>query len=189
MSDCHVLGVDPGASGAAAYVVFTGLVGRAPSYRAINVLRFSKATEPEIAAFYRAADAAARAADTKLVVAQEIVSGGAWRGRERGDEERCALCRKPKDSKTISPAATFRYGESYGVLRGIPLTLGIDLRLMSPQRWQKLVEAQLGGCTTREERKRELRAEAQRIFSHQFVLEEADAALIALAAYRESLRG
>lgn len=182
-----VLGIDPGASGAAAFFWFSGLVGRSPSFETCEVLRFSKSTEPEIAAFVRRADLTARAAGSRLIAAQEIVSGGAWRGR--GDVAKCPACNKPKDSGTISPAATFRYGEAYGVLRGIFLGLDVDLRLMSPQKWQKTVEAQLAGCESREDRKRELRAEAQRMFSRPFVLEEADAALIALAAYRESLRG
>lgn len=84
-------------------------------------------------------------------------------------------------------SAMFKFGESYGFIKGVVQALNIRLILVRPQKWTK--HFSLGtksGCATKTEWKNKLKAEAQRRFpAIKVTLQTADALLI-LDWFRET---
>ena len=77
-------------------------------------------------------------------------------------------------------SAMFRFGESYGFIKGAVQALGIKLVLVRPQVWQKSFGlGTAASCASKSEWKNKLKAEAQRRFPQLNVtLKTADALLI-----------
>jgi hypothetical protein len=77
-------------------------------------------------------------------------------------------------------AAMFRFGESYGFIKGLMMALTIKLELVRPQTWQKSFSlGTASACASKTEWKNKLKAEAQRRFpSLGVTLKTADALLI-----------
>ena len=71
-------------------------------------------------------------------------------------------------------ASSFKFGQSYGFLRGLLFANGIPFEEVAPQKWQKAM-----GCMTKGD-KRVSKARAQQLFPHLHVVHaNADALLIA----------
>lgn len=77
-------------------------------------------------------------------------------------------------------SAMFKFGAHYGFLKGVTQALGIRLRLVRPQGWQKVFGlGTAASCANSREWKNKLKAEAQRRFPQLTVtLKTADALLI-----------
>jgi hypothetical protein len=67
-----------------------------------------------------------------------------------------------KDGGAQPGSAMFNFGEGFGFLRGALLALGIPLRMVRPQQWQKGLC--LGAPCNKPARKRALKAKAQEMF-------------------------
>jgi len=85
-------------------------------------------------------------------------------------------------------SAMFRFGEGYGFIQGVVMTLGMRLELVTPQKWQKAL-----GLSHREktqskcEWKNKLKAEAERLYPGvKVTLATADALLLLEYARRMS---
>lgn len=73
----------------------------------------------------------------------------------------------------------FVFGENYGFIKGVCMTLGFKLNLVTPQKWQKAFGLGTRSGSTTKEWKNKLRAEAQRLYPNLDVpLQVADALLI-----------
>jgi hypothetical protein len=77
-------------------------------------------------------------------------------------------------------SAMFKFGESFGFLKGVIQTLGFRLVMVRPQVWQKHFGlGTASACASKTEWKNKLKAEAQRRFPHLSVtLKTADSLLI-----------
>ena len=77
-------------------------------------------------------------------------------------------------------SAMFKFGESYGFIKGVVQALGIKLVLVRPQVWQKVFGlGTAASCASKSEWKNKLKAEAQRRFPElKVTLKTADALLI-----------
>ena len=88
-----------------------------------------------------------------------------------------ALLEKVHAMPSQGVSSSFKFGASFGLAQGILTACAVPWSLITPQKWQKgySVPPSKGA-----QRKRELKAIAQRLFpAHKFTLEEPDAWLIA----------
>lgn len=73
----------------------------------------------------------------------------------------------------------FTFGENYGLLKGILMTRGIRVELVTPQKWQKELSVGSKGHLKDHQWKAKLRGIAQRLFPGlKITLKKADALLI-----------
>lgn len=80
-------------------------------------------------------------------------------------------------------SSMFRFGEGYGFLKGVVLSLGLNLRLVTPQTWQKALDLGGKGKLSTTQWKNRLKARAQQEFPDvKVTLWSADALLILLYA-------
>lgn len=134
------LGIDPGKSGAA--------VALTCDRRIYDTLRFNKATEQDIADWFRTR--VAGVAGLRAVI--ERVNA------------------MPKQGVS----STFKFGTSYGFLRGMLAAYRIPFEAVTPGTWQRTL-----GCLSRGD-KNVTKAKAQELFPQQkWTHADADAALIA----------
>lgn len=76
-------------------------------------------------------------------------------------------------------SAMFKFGRGYGFLMGAMLSMGWEIHLVTPQKWQKALSLGKRGERSPVEWKRHLKDEAARLFPSQKVtLKTADALLI-----------
>jgi hypothetical protein len=148
------IGIDPGGSGGIATIYPDGLPAAYPI-----------TSEAEVLADLRALVESARVEGWHILACIEQV-GGFIRGKEGAQPG----------------SAMFRFGESFGFLRGVMSALGIPFVTARPQQWQKGLP--LAGATG-QDRKRLLRDIAtQRFPAIKPTLATADALLIADYARR-----
>ena len=67
-----------------------------------------------------------------------------------------------KDGGAQPGSAMFNFGEGFGFLRGVLMGLGIPLRMVRPQEWQK--QLCLGAPADKSARKRALKSKAQELY-------------------------
>lgn len=80
-------------------------------------------------------------------------------------------------------SSMFRFGEGYGFIKGVVLSLGLNLRLVTPQTWQNVLDLGGKGKMSTTQWKNQLKAKAQREFPDiKVTLWSADALLILLYA-------
>lgn len=83
-----------------------------------------------------------------------------------------------------SAKAAFKFGTSYGFLKGVVTSIGYVLKEVSPQVWQKKYVS--GTFSSKNERKNKLKQAAQRLYpTAKVTLKTADALLIADYAYSQ----
>jgi hypothetical protein len=77
-------------------------------------------------------------------------------------------------------SAMFRFGDGYGFIKGVVMTLRVRLLMVRPQQWQKALGlGTAASCASRTVWKNKLKAEAQRRFPQlKVTLRTADALLI-----------
>ena len=76
-------------------------------------------------------------------------------------------------------SAMFNFGENFGLVRGICLTLDVPLELVTPQSWQKKMALGTKNGSSKTDWKNKLKAVAQRLYpSTKITLDTSDAVLI-----------
>lgn len=87
-------------------------------------------------------------------------------------------------------ASSFKFGEHYGLLKGVITTLSIPLILVTPQAWMKTLSIGTSKGLSKTEWKNKLKQEAQRLFpDKKITLKTADALLILSWARRQTTHG
>jgi hypothetical protein len=82
-------------------------------------------------------------------------------------------------------SAMFNFGQNYGHLEAIAHTLGLEVRHVTPQKWQKALALGTSNGRSKTEWKNHLKAKAQMLYpNHKVTLANADALLIFHAAKR-----
>ena len=83
-------------------------------------------------------------------------------------------------------SAMFNFGQNYGHLEAIPHAMGVEIRHVTPQKWQKALGLGTSNGRSRTEWKNHLKAKAQMLYPNcKVTLANADALLIYHAAKRE----
>lgn len=84
-------------------------------------------------------------------------------------------------------ASTFKFGVSYGFLRGILVANKIPFEDVTPMKWQKALGMNAKKGETKIKHKNDLKGKAQQLFPKQkFTLKNCDAALIAYYGYKKN---
>lgn len=132
------IAIDPGASGGFAIQYPDGKID----------LQAMPDTDAEILEIITTARARAIAEEVDLCAVMEKVGGFvAPRGQDVGGQPGSRM---------------FNFGEGFGFLRGVILALGIPLRMVRPQEWQK--QLCLGATKDKSARKRALKSKAQELY-------------------------
>lgn len=83
-------------------------------------------------------------------------------------------------------SAMFNFGQNYGHLEAVAHTLGLEIRHVTPQKWQKSLSLGTSNGRSKTEWKNHLKSKAQMLYpNHKVTLANADALLIYHAAKRE----
>lgn len=83
-------------------------------------------------------------------------------------------------------SAMFNFGQNYGHLEAVPHTMGLEVRHVTPQKWQKALGLGTSNGRSKTEWKNHLKAKAQMLYPNcKVTLANADALLIYHAAKRE----
>lgn len=83
-------------------------------------------------------------------------------------------------------SAMFNFGQNYGHLEAVACTLGLEVRHVTPQKWQKALGLGTTNGRSKTEWKNHLKSKAQMLYpNHKVTLANADALLIFHAAKRE----
>jgi len=150
----HFLGIDPGKSGGAALIT--------AAHQVVSTIKFSE-TEKDISEWFLEQlvhDSCSRSTGWDVVACIERVHS------------------MPKQGV----ASSFKFGQSYGFLRGLLIAHGIRFEAVTPQSWQKAL-----GCLSRGD-KNVTKAKAQEIFPQVKVTHAiADALLLSEFARRKEL--
>jgi Holliday junction resolvasome RuvABC endonuclease subunit len=154
------LGIDPGASGAA-----VAIVAEISGHSVIEVIRFSKATNHEIADWF---------------------GRRSWNG-----EPVMAVLEKVHSSPQMGVVSAFKFGHGYGFVTGVLTAIKVPFDLVQPQAWQKefglIMKGTKMGAT---EKKKNNRAAAERLFPNiKMTADLADALLLAEYCRRTHRRG
>lgn len=97
----------------------------------------------------------------------------------------CFMEEPPKFVKAIPGASVFVMARNFGQMEGVLTAIGVPLKLVRPQAWQKAHNVGIKGERTTTAWKNKLKAEAQRLYpSCKVTLATADALLILNAAQR-----
>lgn len=148
------LGVDPGASGGAALIT--------ESYQVLSTVKFSE-TERDISEWFR---------DELKKAHQPFDKPAPFDGV-------AAVIERVHSMPKQGVASSFKFGQSYGFLRGMLIAHGIRFEAVTPGNWQKAL-----GCLSRGQ-KNVTKAKAQEIFPGVKVTHAiADALLLAAFARR-----
>ena len=105
---------------------------------------------------------------------------GAWQALaflQDGSSKTVAYVESVHSSPQAGPKQSFTFGQNFGEWLGIFAALRIELRLVKPQEWQRMIPHRAGKSGP--ELKRVLKAHAQRLYpEHKVTLTNADALLI-----------
>jgi len=83
-------------------------------------------------------------------------------------------------------SAMFNFGQNYGHIEAIASTLGLEIRHVTPQKWQKALSLGTSNGRSKTEWKNHLKSKAQMLYPNcKVTLGNADALLIYHAAKRE----
>lgn len=130
-----ILGVDPGMSGG------LGVLPVDPSWRLKaepTAIKFGNLTERQIADLFWKIYADAQDAGESVAAVIELVHAmpAVKQWRDKDGQLQMKIMQ--------GSVGTFKFGQSFGFLRGCLVTIGIPFEEVSPQTWQKLL-----GCRTR----------------------------------------
>ena len=162
-----ILGVDPGASGAVAVLPVDSFWRvKAPA----SAVKFANLTERQIADLFWKIYVDSNNAGDEVVAILELVHAmpavKQWRDKDGQLQTKIMQ----------GSVGTFKFGQSFGFLRGCLVTIGIPFEEARPQAWQKLL-----GCMTRGE-KNVSKRKAQQLFP-QLTITHATADSLCLAEY------
>ena len=146
------LGIDPGVSGAASLIKSNGQPPLTTTIK-LEHIKFKDATEHEIAEWFR------DVADTDSIVPSVK-----------------AVIERVHSMPKQGVASSFKFGQSYGFLRGLLCGLSIEFYEVTPQQWQKDMK-----CLTRGD-KNVSKAAAHRLwprYTNQITHANADSLLLA----------
>ena len=147
-----MIGIDPGQSG--------GIVKLSDTDSSVIFSdKFADKTEHDIAELIREYACSDIVHDHVWI--EQVHGGGSWRGKEG----------QPRQQGAVS---AFKFGDSFGFLKGCLVMVRVPFNFVTPQKWQKLMS-----CLTHGD-KNVSKAAAQRLWpDHKWTHAIADAALIA----------